>query len=439
MATPVDFAYYLGLLLAGPFLALKVARPRGRRHVAGLRERLGACPPRRGARPCLWIHGVSVGEIRAAGTLVEALERALPEWEIALSTTTATGHEVARGAHPGKRVFFFPVDFSWSVRRVFDAIRPDAVLLVELEVWPNFLHEASRRRVPVVIVNGRISERSFRRFRLLRRLFDPLSRLGPLCVQTDVYAQRFRELGVPAQQIHVTGSVKYDQLSPTAAPPDGDAVRADLGLGAGDRVLMGGSTHPGEEEALVAAFQALRGGAAALRLVLVPRHNERTDEVARLLERAGLRAVRRSAQPPERPPLARDEVLLVDTVGELGRLYAAADVVFVGGSLIPHGGQNVLEPVLLGKPTLLGPHYGNFREPVERLLAADGARLVDSAEALVAEVRGLLAAPGEAAALGERGRAALREAQGATARTAELVARYLRSRTPRLGDAHRLR
>lgn len=432
MPSLVDFAYYAGLILASPVLTYKVARKRGRRHLAGLKERLGACERRAGTRPCIWVHGVSVGEIQAARTLVEAIERALPDYEIVLSTTTGTGQEVAKRTYPDKRVFYFPIDFTWSVASVFRAIRPSVVVLVELEIWPNFLHEAHRQRIPIALVNGRISAKSFRGYRFVRSLlFDPIGKIGQFYVQTELYADRFRRLGIPARQIHVTGSVKYDQL---AAPDlDPNEVRAELGLAGDDLILMGGSTHPSEEEALLDAYRELRGEFPALRLVLVPRHTERSAELVELI-RARVPLTRRTDQLEARDAgrgvegLAPGAVLLVDTVGELGRLYACADLVFVGGSLIPHGGQNMLEPVMYGKPTLFGPHWVNFEEPVRRLLAARGVREIGGASDLTQACRELLGDPGEARAMGGRGREAMLAAQGATERTVAGLASFLRSR-----------
>lgn len=430
MPSLVDFAYYAGLLLASPVLTYKVARKRGRRHLSGLKERLGDCDKRPGRRPCIWIHGVSVGEIQAARTLVEAIERELPEFEIVLSTTTGTGQEVAKRTYPDKRVFYFPIDFTWSVARVFRAIRPSVVVLVELEIWPNFLQEAHRQRIPIALVNGRISAKSFRSYRFVKSLlFDPVGKIGLFFVQTELYAERFRELGIPPRQIEVTGSVKYDQLA--AKDLDPAEVRRDIGLAAEDLVLMGGSTHPSEEATLLHAYTSLRDAFPKLRLVLVPRHTERTSEVKALLE-AQAPVTLRTEQVAARgegqvsTPLPPGEVLLVDTVGELGRLYCAADLVFVGGSLIPHGGQNMLEPVMYAKPTVFGPHWVNFEEPVKRLLAADGVCEVKSADALEPALRGLLEDRDAAREMGERGRAAMLEAQGATEATVQGLARFLR-------------
>jgi 3-deoxy-D-manno-octulosonic-acid transferase len=426
----VDFAYYAGLLLASPVLTYKVARKRGRRHLSGLKERLGECEKRLGQRPCIWIHGVSVGEIQAARTLVDALERELPEFEIVLSTTTGTGQEVAKRTYPDKRVFYFPIDFTWSVARVFRAIRPSVVVLVELEIWPNFLHEAHRQRIPIALVNGRISAKSFRSYSFVRSLlFDPVGKIGLFFVQTELYAERFRKLGIPPRQIEVTGSVKYDQLA--AKDLDPSEVRRDMGVGPEDLVLMGGSTHPSEEASLLEAYLSLRDDFPGLRLVLVPRHTERTSEVLELLQ-AKAQVTRRTEQVAARggasisSPLPEGEVLLVDTVGELGRLYCAADLVFVGGSLIPHGGQNMLEPVMYAKPTVFGPHWVNFEEPVKRLLAAEGVREIKGAAELEPALRELLSDRDAAHAMGERGRQAMLAAQGATEATVRGLARFLR-------------
>jgi 3-deoxy-D-manno-octulosonic-acid transferase len=429
VVSPIDFAYYALLLLAWPVFLWKALRKRGRRHLAGLRQRLGACAPRQGDRPCIWIHGVSVGEILATEPLLGALRRDLPEYEVVLSTTTGTGQQVARRSHPELQVIYFPLDFSWAVHRVFQAIRPDLVVLVELEVWPNFVAEAERRRVPVAIVNGRITERSFRGYRRVRQLFfAPLRRLGRVCAQTEAYARRFQALGVPARRIHITGSMKYDQLTVGEAP-ERAATRRDFGLGPDETVIIGGSTHPGEERALLACYVALREDHPDLRLVLCPRHNERTgavqQEVRDLAGEVTLRTDQDTADSPP-PVLEPGQVLLVDTMGELGRLYAAADVVFVGGSLIPHGGQNMLEPVMLGRPTLFGPFCDNFKEPVGRLLRAQGARQVQREDELEPALRELLDRPEQAQAMGLRGREALLAARGATDRTLAVIRSQLR-------------
>jgi 3-deoxy-D-manno-octulosonic-acid transferase len=423
----LDLAYFGALALASPYLLYKaITRPR---HVAGLRARLGRGPvaqgvlegepgtggvlPRTGTAPCVWVHGVSVGEVVASEPLVRALETALPGHEVIITTTTSTGQAVARRKFPKQRIGYFPLDFSWAVRRVFDAVRPSLVVLVELELWPQFLAEAKARGVPVVVVNGRISARSFRGYRFLHRIL-PFNDVAHYCVQTEQYAQRFLKLGVAPEKVTVTGSMKYDnvQTSRTGGPE----ARASLGLGPDEAVWIAGSTHSPEERSLIEIFSRVKEDRPELRLVLAPRHNERAAEVARMVAQAGLVPVLRSAQ-IEGAPVSKDAIIIVDTLGELSRLYAAANLVFVGGSLIPHGGQNMLEPAALGKAVLFGPHVANFQESAERLLTAGGAIQVNDASELEARLRELLASPELTRTLGLKALEAIEAQKGATERT----------------------
>lgn len=406
----LDLAYLCGLTLASPYLLYKaITRPR---HLAGLRARVGGAGfIRTGEGPCIWVHGVSVGEVAASEPLIRALERSLPGHEIVVTTSTQTGQAVARRKFPEKRVGYFPLDFSWSVKRALEAVRPSLVVLVELELWPNFLAEAKAQKIPVVVVNGRISERSFRGYRVARRVL-PLNDVAHYCVQTEQYAKRFKKLGVPDEKITVTGSMKYDNV--VTASGDGATARASMGLGPDDVVWIAGSTHNPEERLLLDVFARLRAAKPELRLVLAPRHNERASEVAKQVEALGLTPVLRSKQATG---AVNDGVLIVDTLGELSRLYAGADLVFVGGSLIPHGGQNILEPAALGKPVFFGPHVANFQESVDRLLEAKGAIQVKDEKDLEARLRELLADPPRARALGARALETIEAAKGATERT----------------------
>ena len=425
MGVLLDLVYLSGLGLASPWLAYKaVTRPR---HVRGLRQRLGLEPPRPAAaeRPTIWLHGVSVGEILAAKTFVKALGEAFPGFRTVLSTTTSTGQEVARKTYPDHQVFYFPADFSWSVRRVFEAIKPSLIVLVELELWPNFLEHAQRAGVPVTVVNGRISARSSHRYGLapglVRRMFHRIAHYG---VQTEDYAERFRSLGVPDDRITVTGTMKYDAVR-SSTDIDVPVLRERLGLAADAPVLIGGSTHPGEEAALLAAFQTLRQTHDDLRLVLVPRHNERSDELERELVAAGETVQRFSTlDKSDLDSSGRAPVILVDVMGELGRLYGVADICFVGGSLIRHGGQNILEPAGLGKPVVFGPHCFNFQESVDDLLAEQAAIQVADQSELTRVLGELLAEPERARSLGERALDCLERKRGATARTIELLSKF---------------
>lgn len=427
MGLLLDLAYSGALALASPFLIYKaLTRPR---HTHGLSSRLGFGLPKPSDTPTIWVHGVSVGEILAAKTFIKDLEAAFPEKQIVISTTTSTGQEVARKTYPELPLFYFPIDFSWSVARVFESIRPELIVLVELELWPNFLEHARQRKVPVAVINGRISERSAHRYGLapgfVRRMFQYVQLY---CVQTGTYSSRFKELGVDGERIRVTDSMKYDNVrSPENI--DAKALRARLGIEAGAKVLLGGSTHPSEERALLEIFLRLREHHdEQLRLILVPRHNERADEVEREIESLGERCLRFSKlddRDPEQRP-----VILVDVIGELGRLYAAADFCFVGGSLIRHGGQNILEPASLGKAVLFGPHCFNFQESVDDLLDNHGAIQVQDSEKLFSALADLLAKPERVQDLGRQALATLEKKRGATQKTIAELSKLLGAKSP---------
>ncbi len=424
----IDLVYILGLVAAFPIVVWKMAtRARVR---AGLWRRLGIeVEPRPGDRPCIWVHGVSVGEVIASKPLVREIQRELPDYEVVISTTTNTGLEVARKHFPGLFAFYYPLDLSWAVRRVLRAVRPSLIVLVELEIWPNFLRLAYESGVPVVLVNGRISQRSFRGYRLIKRLlFRPLAKIRQFCVQDETYARRFVALGVPESQVLVTGSLKYDNL---ASADDAGAlaadVRARLGLGEAP-VLVCGSTHPPEEREALAVYGRLRAEFPSLRLILAPRHIERAGEVAREAAAAGFAVAHKTeidavgaAGTTGAGAAWGAPVIVVDTIGELARIYAAATVAFVGGSLVPHGGQNMLEPAGLGRPTLFGPHVENFRESADLLLRSGGAEVVADAAALEAAVRALLRNPAAAEEMGRRARAAVDGCRGAARRTVAVL------------------
>jgi 3-deoxy-D-manno-octulosonic-acid transferase len=370
--------------------------------------------------PCAWIHAVSVGEAVAARGLLRMLRARHPDWALRVSTTTATGREVAEKEVGAERVFYFPIDFSSAVRRSFDRVRPDLLLLMELEVWPNVVEEAARRGVPVVVVNGRITERSFRRYRRVRPLLrESFRRVRLWCVQTEAYAERFRALGVPEERIRITGSLKYDAVPTHPSAAGRSRYRALLGLEETAPLLVAGSTHPGEEAAVLEAFDRLRRGAGpAAKLLLAPRHPERLREVQHLAARHGPVAYRSELGGRAAPGAA---IVLLDTMGELGSLYAAADLVFVGGTLIRHGGQNMLEPVGLARPTVVGPSTHNFADAMAVLREAGGIREIATAAELGPALEAMLTTPVDAALMARRGREALVARQGATRRTLVLL------------------
>lgn len=384
---------------------------------------LGRAPHRIGDRPCVWFHAVSVGEVLLLRPVLQELARRRPGWEAVISTTTRTGLAMARRSYPDLVTFYAPLDFSWSTHRAVSRIRPTVLALVELELWPNLVQAAKEAGARVAIVNGRLSQRSHRGYRRLRGPLGPtLRRLDTVAAQNDEYADRFIDLGVPRSRVRVTGSVKFDGLESDRANPKTLALRRELGLAPTELVFVAGSTMEGEEEAALAAYRRARFAHPQLRLVLVPRHPERFDRVASMLESRGERVIRRSEGPAPasafRGPRQVPPVILVDTLGELASAWGVADVAFVGGSLVPgRGGQNMMEPAAFGAAVLFGPHTSNFREVVEQLLARGGARVVADASGLADALLADLDDPESAAARGSAARDYVLAQDGASGRT----------------------
>ena len=425
----LDAAYAAAFAAGSPYFLYKMATTGKYRE--GLAARLGFVQAREGGE-CIWVHGVSVGEVLAARSIVGGLEREFPGVDIAVSTTTGTGHSIAKRTYAGKHVFYYPIDFSRAVARTFRRIRPRAVVLMEMEIWPNFVAHAKTRGVPVVVVNGRITERSFRRFKRLGGIArDFLGKVEAFFVQTDVYAERLVALGVAAQRVSVTGNVKFDTLSTEVDANRAARIREEMGVGRDEILIIGGSTHRGEEEALLDAYARMRQAERRMRLLVVPRHDTRFDEAAAAIEARGYKVFRRSrvakGQRPEGERPDKAEILLGDTMGELERLYEAADVAFVGGSLIPHGGQNVMEPAAKGKPVVFGPSMDNFPDAASVLLASGAARQIRDKDEL-ADALAAYAGTNAGSAAGRAGRDAVIRSKGATAKTVAKIAEILRNR-----------
>lgn len=415
-----DLGYLVLLVVCSPVVLFKLATsPRWR---AGFPERLGFCPERKGDRPAIWIHGVSNGEVLAAKALVERIAAEMPGLEVVLSTTTRTGHEAARRTYPGHLVFYFPLDFSFAARRVVSRIRPTLVLLMELELWPNFLLTTSIRHVPVLLANGRMTATSARDYRILQLFIpEPMNRVLHYCVQSEEYAARFRSLGVPDDRITVTGSMKFDNVPDAISPETRETCARRLGIAPGDFVLLAGSTHEGEEDVVLDAFERIRGRDPRVRLVLCPRHSERAAGVEALVRARRIDVARLSDLPPDgsggRAPVA----VVVDTTGDLGTLYSVADLVFIGGSLTRRGGQNMMEPAGLGKPVVVGPNTWNFRDPMELLRSSGAVSEQPDAEAVCRELVALHGDRARRAALAERARAVCLASKGATRRMLEIL------------------
>jgi 3-deoxy-D-manno-octulosonic-acid transferase len=395
------------------------------RYRTGLKQRTGRVPTLRSDRRVVWIHGVSVGEIMAAGTIIEQLQRSYPHLHLVISSTTPTGHEVARQQYGQHTIIYFPLDFGLFPGRALDRIAPSVVLLMELEIWPNFLQTASRRGIPVAVINGRISERSFRGYHLVRGLLPELDLITVFCVQDRSYQQRLLDLGVSPSKIHVTGNMKYDSVVLPAPGTQASDLRKWLAPDGG-LVLVCGSTHGDEDLWLAEALGRVTAGLEQqVRLVLAPRHPERVPSVAERLAATGLECARWSERKTARDPLTPREVLLVDTIGQLQGFYAAGDVAFVGGSLVSHGGQNMLEPAALGKAVLFGPHTGNFARDVDLLIQANAAVQVRGLDELDSALGKLLRDAEWRRGLGSRAVAVIRENQGATGRTLSCLADLL--------------
>jgi 3-deoxy-D-manno-octulosonic-acid transferase len=407
--------YRLALLLAAPLIPLRLLwrgrRERGYWRHWGERLALGPAP----VTGALWIHAVSVGEMRAAQPLIAALREAHPDVPVLLTCMTPTGRATAESLYGGfVRIVYLPYDYAWLARRFLRRVQPRVGILMETELWPNLIHAAARADVPLVLANARLSARSAQGYARLRRLTRAcLERVAVVAAQTEADAVRLRSLG--AMTVHVTGNLKFD----IAPPPDqlerGAAWRSKWGP---RPVLLAASTREGEEASLLRAFAD--AAQAEVLLVLVPRHPQRFDAVAALIEAAGLPFQRRSALDGTNLN-AETRVLLGDSLGELFAYYAACDVAFVGGSLAPLGGQNLIEAASVGRPVLVGPHTFNFEEATRLAIEAGAALRVNDAPALLENALKLLNDAPARARMGEAGLDFAARHRGAAARVAALV------------------
>ncbi|HYG09279.1 MAG TPA: 3-deoxy-D-manno-octulosonic acid transferase [Pyrinomonadaceae bacterium] len=407
------------------------------KYVAGLRERLGGVPEvDAGGRRIVWLHCVSVGETQAARPLARALLERFPSHALVVSTTTLTGQRLAREVFrdDAAAVFYFPFDWAWSVQRSLRKLRPSLVLIMETELWPRFLRECHRRGVPVALVNGRISEKSFKGYRRLGGFIKSVvSTLTLALMQTEADAERIRALGLPPERTRVSGNIKFDADTDTGEQAITTELRERFAFDDERPLIVAASTHAPEEAVLLDAFQRTRAALATSqrpRLLVAPRHPERFNEVAALVEASGLSWARRSS-PPQGDDRACDVVLL-DSIGELRGIYPLAVLVFVGGSIAPTGGHNVLEPAAAARCIITGAHTFNFSSIVRDFLERDALVQLpalsetDAPAALAQIFRELLNTDERRRHTGERARAALEENRGATDATLELLAPLLR-------------
>ena len=389
----------------------------------GLLERLGLVPERmrNSTQPSIWLHAVSVGEVLAVSELAPALRAQFPDHRVVISTTTDTGQKLATTRFGVESVFYFPFDFAFSTRRWVAALRPRLIVVAETEFWPNFLRVAKQSGTAVAIVNARISDRSLPGYRRWRKLLGyALRDVNLFLAQTTEDARRLVEIGAAADRVSVGGNLKYDVPPPAAPAIVGELLSALAACGTGP-VLVCGSTVEGEETLLAAAFKNLLAGYPAAAMLLAPRHPQRFEGVAALLRQGNIKFWRRSQWNGESLSGA---VLLIDSIGELSSLYALADLAFVGGSLVPRGGHNIIEPAQHGVPILVGNHTENFRDIVELFQSRTAVRVVSQSE-LSSAFRELLASESQRRELGRRAAETLESQRGATQRTLQKLQQLL--------------
>ncbi|MFQ5964027.1 MAG: 3-deoxy-D-manno-octulosonic acid transferase [Candidatus Scalinduaceae bacterium] len=429
-----DSIYLTASVVIAPYMLFKMLT--SERHRSGLYQRFGMVSERKSEKPGIWVHGSSVGEVITAKGIIEKIDEELPEWETFISTSTNTGFSVAKQNFGNKNVFYYPIDLSWITKKVLRQSNPSCILLIELELWPNFLVSAYEKNIPVIIVNGRISNESYRMYRAIclfsRTFYNSLTnKMNVYCARTELDAQRFCDLGIPNNQVIVTGTMKYDNI-PTHIDEGNSKKLADLfHIGDDDLVLIGGSTHEGEEEILLRVFKRLRETYTNLRLIVVPRHIERAGDVSKLIEKMGfvprLKTVIESTN--YKWQSIKKEVILIDTVGDLGKIYSLSSFVFVGKSLVPFGGQNMMEPAGLGKPVIFGPHVFNFKEEVDLLLRNEAAKMVESEDELFKTIEFLIENPERAKEMGIKAQKAVNEKRGATERNMDVIRKILENKS----------
>jgi 3-deoxy-D-manno-octulosonic-acid transferase len=415
----------LTLILTLPYWLMQMSRHG--KYRSGLRERLGKVPRHlvtKSTKSTIWVHAVSVGEVRAVSQLITGLRLSFPQHRIVLSTTTDTGQKLARKTFGAENVFYFPLDFTFAIRPYLRLLRPELVVMGETEFWPNFLRLAHASGAVVAVVNARISDRSWPQYRRFRFFYSRiLQAIDLFLAQTEEDAQRLREIGALPDRVSVSGNLKFDAPAP-AAPPVVASLRASLQQSGAGPVIVCGSTVDEEEPLLLRAFESILPSFPRTVMILAPRQPERFNTVAQLLEKLGIRFWRRSLWAGD---AIAGGVLLIDTIGELAALYALADIAFVGGSLVPQGGHNIIEPAQHGVAIVVGNHTENFRDIVRIFQSRDAIRVVGTAE-LPLVLMELLSNPAARAELGRRAGETLRSQTGAAKRTVAALEQLLKSR-----------
>ncbi|HAY80673.1 MAG TPA: 3-deoxy-D-manno-octulosonic acid transferase [Planctomycetaceae bacterium] len=419
MAWILNCCYLALACVASPWILYQAWR-KGKYREGYAEKLLGRVPQRVGDGPCVWLHAVSAGEVNLVVSLLKVLQARHPDVEYFVSTTTKTGHAIATSKLTQCTVFYCPLDFSWAVRAAMRRVRPTVLVLSELELWPNLIWSAEQSGASVCVINGRLSAKSYRGYRRCKPLVASVLRsIDRIAVQNATYAERFRDLGATAEQVVVTGSMKYDGACTRRENIETLRLGMLAGITRDDVVFLAGSTQAPEEERALATYLALREQFPELRLILVPRHPERFEAVARMLQQAPVEWQRRSELDGTRNAAAR--VLLVDAMGELGAWWGTAEIAFVGGSMGSRGGQNMIEPAAYGAAVSFGPNTRNFRDIVSHMLAADAAVVVHDQADLTAFVARCLGDADFQQDLGLRAQRLVQQNLGATDKTVALL------------------
>jgi 3-deoxy-D-manno-octulosonic-acid transferase len=429
----------LGFIILLPRFAIDALR--SGKYVTGLRQRLGNLPAiHSNGKPVIWLHCVSVGEAQAAQSLVREIATRFPKLALVVSTTTVTGQQVAREIFRDQAaaVFYFPIDWAWTVRRVLAKVQPAAIFVMETELWPRLFSEARQRDIPVALLNGRISDKSLGRYKLARSFIrGVLNDLTVAAMQTERDAARIRQLGMPENRTSIAGNLKFDSVSAASDSAVENEIRDRFGLNHARPLIVAASTHDPEERVVIDAFRTLRQRHSGARLLIAPRHPERFEDVAALLSNCGFSSARRSA--PRSTEDVRADVLLLDSIGELRAVYPLADVAFVGGSIAPHGGHSVIEPGAHGICTVTGPNTQNFAAVTQAFLDEDALIQMHETDEPSRELAGvfteLLSDEPRRRAIAQRARAVCDRNRGATERTVELISHLLAATPAESGEA----
>lgn len=432
-----NFLLNLSFIVSFPYLLLRAALGKH-----GVWERTGILPKEKienlRSGKTIWFHAASVGEVKALSAITPYLQKNHPEYDLVVSTLTKTGKKEAERILKGvKLVFFMPVDLKRFIRRALRSLEPVALILVETELWPNLIRESKRNGCFVGMINGRISERSFRRYHLAKSLFkETISNFDLLCLQSEEYKERMARLGAALGRIEITGNLKFDRLLLAAKPDDVTLLRKSLQIPDDRRVVIAGSTREGEEQIIIPVFKKLKQRYDDLLFILAPRHLDRLNQLEMILSDSQMSFIRRSQLEPSegkggmenKGGLKETSTILLDTMGELSRLYSLAQVAFVGGTLVPVGGHNLLEPAIYGVPVIFGPHVDNFKEESKILIDSGGGIKVENQEALFLGLSDLLSNDDRSRKLGIKAQDAIRKRTGVAQRTMDSILSLLEKR-----------